>query len=163
MADENINSKEALQGLANINLELKNLNANLKSKDSLNTVGNLRKAIRDESLSSEDEQKVLSKQGLMDLGYEEQDAELRVAANTELKRLREEQDKEKEIEYIKIREWEERFDREQKQKEQEEMKREQRLIQKEMERRAKFDNLDDNTESSLSQLEKFNIDKSKEN
>ena len=68
MADENINSKEALQGLANINLELKNLNANLKSKDSLNTVGNLRKAIRDESLSSEDEQKVLSKQGLMDLG-----------------------------------------------------------------------------------------------
>ena len=39
----------------------------------------------------------------------------------------------------------------------------QRLIQKEMERRAKFGNLDDNTESSLSQLEKFNIDKSKEN
>ena len=98
MADENISSKEALQGLANINLELKNLNANLKSKDSLNTVGNLRKAIREESLSSEDEQKVLSKQGLMDLGYEEKDAELRVAANAELKRLREEQQRLQSIE-----------------------------------------------------------------
>ena len=77
--------------------------------------------------------------------------------------MREEIDKEKEIEYIKIREWEEKFDKEQKLKEQEEMRREQKLLQKEMERRAKFDNLDDNTESSLSQLEKFNIDKSKEN
>ena len=77
--------------------------------------------------------------------------------------MREEIDKEKEIEYIKIREWEEKFDRDQKLKEQEEMRREQKLLQKEMERRAKFGNLDDNTESSLSQLEKFNIDKSKEN
>ena len=77
--------------------------------------------------------------------------------------MREEIDKEKEIEYIKIREWEEKFDKEQKLKEQEEMRREQKLLQKEMERRAKFGNLDDNTESSLSQLEKFNIDKSKEN
>ena len=98
MADENISSKEALQGLANINLELKNLNAKLTSSDSLNTVGNLRKAIREESLSSEDEQKVLSKQGLMDLGYEERDAELRVAANAELKRLREEQQRLQSIE-----------------------------------------------------------------
>ena len=98
MADENISSKEALQGLANINLELKQLNAKLTSSESLNTVGNLRKAIREESLSSEDEQKVLSKQGLMDLGYEERDAELRVAANAELKRLREEQQRLQSIE-----------------------------------------------------------------
>ena len=42
------------------------------------------------------------------------------------------------------------------------MRREQRLIQKEMERRAKFDNIN-NTDSSLSQLEKFSIDKSKKN
>ena len=76
--------------------------------------------------------------------------------------MREEIDKEKEIEYIKIREWEEKFDKEQKLKEQEEMRREQRLIQKEMERRAKFDNIN-NTDSSLSQLEKFSIDKSKKN
>ena len=46
--------------------------------------------------------------------------------------------------------------------EQEEMRREQKLIQKEMERRAKFDNIN-NTDSSLSQLEKFSIDKSKKN
>ena len=72
------------------------------------------------------------------------------------------EDKEIDIEYIKIREWEEKFDKEQKLKEQEEMRREQRLIQKEMERRAKFDNID-NTEGSLSQLEKFSIDKSKKN
>tara|TARA_B100000963_G_scaffold167428_2_gene145423 strand:- start:770 stop:901 length:132 start_codon:yes stop_codon:yes gene_type:complete len=43
------------------------------------------------------------------------------------------------------------------------MRREQKLIQKEMERRAKFDDIDNNGESSFSQLEKFNIDKSKEN
>ena len=72
-------------------------------------------------------------------------------------------DKEKEIEYIKIREWEEKFDRDQKLREQEEMRREQRLIQKEMERRAKFENINNNTKSSLSQLEKFSIDKSKKN
>ena len=76
--------------------------------------------------------------------------------------MREEEEKEKEIEYIKIREWEEKFDKDQKLKEQEEMRREQRLIQKEMERRAKFDNIN-NTDSSLSQLEKFSIDKSKKN
>ena len=58
---------------------------------------------------------------------------------------------------------EDKFDREQKLREQEEMRREQRLIQKEMERRAKFDNIDNNSESSLSQLEKFSIDKSKKN
>ena len=77
--------------------------------------------------------------------------------------LKEEEEKEKEIEYIKIREWEDKFDRDQKLREQEEMRREQRLIQKEMERRAKFDNIDNNSESSLSQLEKFSIDKSKKN
>ena len=43
------------------------------------------------------------------------------------------------------------------------MRREQKLLQKEMERRAKFENINDNNESSLGQLEKFNIDKSKEN
>ena len=77
--------------------------------------------------------------------------------------MREEIDKEKEIEYIKIREWEDKFDRDQKLKEQEEMRREQKLLQKEMERRAKFDNINNNSESSFSQLEKFNIDKSKKN
>ena len=91
MADDNLNSEQALQGLAQINLSIKQLNDNLKSKDALNTVGNLRKAIQQENLSSEDEQKLISKQGLMDLGYEEEDAKMRVAANLELKRLRDEQ------------------------------------------------------------------------
>ena len=35
MADENISSKEALQGLANINLELKQLNAKLTSPETV--------------------------------------------------------------------------------------------------------------------------------
>ena len=42
MADDNLNSEQALQGLAQINLSIKQLNDNLKSKDALNTVGNLR-------------------------------------------------------------------------------------------------------------------------
>ena len=44
--------------------------------------------------------------------------------------MKEEESKKKELEYIKIKEWEEKFDREQKIREQEEIRREQRLIQK---------------------------------
>ena len=77
--------------------------------------------------------------------------------------MKEEEDRQKEAEFIKIREWEEKFDREQKQKEQEEIRREQRLIQKEIEKRARFDEIDKNLKSSSSALENFNIDKSKEN
>jgi len=77
--------------------------------------------------------------------------------------LKEEEDRQKEAEFIKIREWEEKFDRERKQKEQEEIRREQRLIQKEIEKRARFEEIDKNLKSSSSGLENFNIDKSKEN
>ncbi len=77
--------------------------------------------------------------------------------------MKEEEDRQKEAEFIKIREWEEKFDREQKQKEQDEIRREQRLIQKEIEKRARFDEIDKNLKSSSSALENFNIDKSKEN
>ena len=77
--------------------------------------------------------------------------------------MKEEEDRQKEAEFIKIREWEEKFDREQKQKEQDEIRREQRLIQKELEKRARFDEIDKNLKSSSSGLENFNIDKSKEN
>ena len=83
--------------------------------------------------------------------------------NRPLKILKEEEDRQKEAEFIKIREWEEKFDREQKQKEQDEIRREQRLIQKEIEKRARFDEIDKNLKSSSSGLENFNIDKSKEN
>ena len=82
---------------------------------------------------------------------------------TEDEELQEEEDRQKEAEFIKIREWEEKFDRERKQKEQEEIRREQRLIQKEIEKRARFDEIDKNLKSSSSGLENFNIDKSKEN
>ena len=90
MADDNLSNELALKGLAQINLSIKQLNDKLTSTDRLNTVGNLRKAIKEESLSSEDEQKLQTKQGLMDLGFEQQDAELRVAANEELRRLKSE-------------------------------------------------------------------------
>ena len=77
--------------------------------------------------------------------------------------MKEEEDRQKEAEFIKIREWQEKFDREQKQKEQDEIRREQRLIQKEIEKRARFDEIDKNLKSSSGGLENFNIDKSKEN
>ena len=77
--------------------------------------------------------------------------------------MKEEEDKQKELEYIKIKEWEEKFDRDQKLREQEEIRREQRLIQKEMEKRAKFDDIENNSNKPVSGLEKFDIDKSKEN
>ena len=77
--------------------------------------------------------------------------------------MKEEEDRQKEAEFIKIREWEEKFDREQKQKEQQEIRREQRLIQKEIEKRTRFEEIDKNLKSSSSGLENFNIDKSKEN
>ena len=77
--------------------------------------------------------------------------------------MKEEENKQKELEYIKIKEWEEKFDRDQKLKEQEEIRREQRLMQKELEKREKFENLENKTSDPVSGLEKFNIDKSKEN
>ena len=58
---------------------------------------------------------------------------------------------------------EEKFDRDQKVKEQEEIRREQRLMQKEMEKRSKFENLEDDNNKTKSGLEKFDIDKISEN
>ena len=74
-----------------------------------------------------------------------------------------EEEQKKKLEYIKIKEWEEKFDREQKLREQEEIRREQRLIQKENEKKARFENPDNNTNNQVSGLEKFSVDKSKEN
>ena len=77
--------------------------------------------------------------------------------------MKEEESKKKELEYIKIKEWEEKFDREQKIREQEEIRREQRLIQKEMEKKSKFDEIEKSSSKPAGGLENFNIDKSKEN
>ena len=63
---------------------------------------------------------------------------------------------------MKIKEWEEKFDREQKIREQQENLREQRLKQKELERLRSFK--DEEINNNLSKgLEKFEIDKTKEN
>lgn len=91
MADE-INNEQASVWLSQINLGIRQLNENLKSKDALNSVGNLKKALKESNLSDEDTQKVISKQGLMELGYDSEDADIRIAANTELQRLREKQE-----------------------------------------------------------------------
>jgi len=91
MADE-INNEQASVWLSQINLGIRQLNENLKSSDSMNSVGNLKKALKESNLSDEDTQKVISKQGLMELGYDSEDADIRVAANTELQRLREKQE-----------------------------------------------------------------------
>ena len=78
--------------------------------------------------------------------------------------IKEEEDRKKQLEYIKIKEWEEKFDREQKIREQKENLREQRLRQKELDRLKSFDedtkSLDENLSSGL---QKFDIDKSKKN
>ena len=68
------------------------------------------------------------------------------------------------MEYIKIKEWEEKFDREQKEREHKENLREQRLRQKELEKLKSFEKEESSIESNYSSgLEKFDIDKSKEN
>ena len=53
--------------------------------------------------------------------------------------IKQEEEKQKELEFIKIKEWEEKFDREQKIREQRENIREQKLRQKELERLKSFE------------------------
>jgi len=79
--------------------------------------------------------------------------------------LKEEEEKQKQLEYIKIKEWEEKFDKEQKINEANERRREQRLLQKELDKQRIFDEKDQDTvdKGFSSQLEKLDIDKSKKN
>ena len=93
-----------------------------------------------------------------------------------------EEDKKKELEYIKIKEWEEKFDKEKKLKEQQEILRDQRLREIELEKMKKFDELENQKNSidyglknrSINQekikqkeltraLDNFDIDKTKKN
>ena len=53
--------------------------------------------------------------------------------------------------------------REQKVKEQEEIRREQRLMEKELEKRARMEKIDNDLNNPVSALEKIKVDKSKEN
>ena len=73
--------------------------------------------------------------------------------------IKEEEEKQRELEYIKIKEWEEKFDREQKAKEHIENLREQRLKQKELEKLGAFEEKENDMSSAL---EKFDRDKTKE-
>ncbi len=68
------------------------------------------------------------------------------------------------MEYIKIKEWEEKFDKKQKAKEHQENLREQRLRQKELERLKSFEEKENPVENNFSSsLETFKVDTTKEN
>ena len=75
-----------------------------------------------------------------------------------------EEEKQKELEYLKIKEWEEKFDREQKAKEHRENLREERLRQRELEKLKSFEKTENPIDKNLSSsLEKFKVDVTKEN
>ena len=68
------------------------------------------------------------------------------------------------MENIKIKEWEEKFDREQKAREHRENLRDQRLRQKELEKLKAFEEEENVINKKYSSgLEKFDVDKTKEN
>ena len=76
----------------------------------------------------------------------------------------EDEERKKQLEYIKIKEWEEKFDREQKAREHRENIREQRLRQKEIERLKSFNRDEKQVDQKLtSGLQNFDIDKTSEN
>ena len=76
--------------------------------------------------------------------------------------MKEDEDRKKKLEYIRIQEWEEKFDHEQKLKEQAEIRREQKLKEKELLRLKS--NEDKNLDNpALPSLENFKVDKTSEN
>ena len=78
--------------------------------------------------------------------------------------IRQEEEKEKQLENIKIKEWEEKFDRDQRAREHKENLREQRLRQKELEKLRAFEEKQNKLENNYSSgLEKFDVNKTKEN
>ena len=82
----------------------------------------------------------------------------------EIKAFKEDEKRKKQLEYIKMKEWEEKFDREQKAKEHRENLREQRLRQKELERLKSFESNEKQIDQNLtSGLQNFDIDKTSEN
>ena len=74
----------------------------------------------------------------------------------------EEEERKKKLEYIKIKEWEEKFDREQKLQEQEEIRREQKLKERELQR-LRLEEKENLKPAVSKRLENFDIDKSSEN
>ena len=76
--------------------------------------------------------------------------------------MKEEEERKKKLEYIKIKEWEEKFDQEQKLREQAEIRREQRLKEKELDKIRPEENSNLKPTVSTS-LENFEVDKTSEN
>ena len=83
--------------------------------------------------------------------------------NKELKTLKEDEERKKQLEYIKIKEWEEKFDRDQKEKELAENRRELRLRQKELEKNKQVENLVDDGSNLNLELKNFDIEKNTKN
>ena len=79
--------------------------------------------------------------------------------------MKEDEERKKQHEYIKIKEWEEKIDIERKTKEREEIRRDQRLKQRELEKIRKFEELENqSTNINLNlDLEEFKVDKSTKN
>ena len=78
--------------------------------------------------------------------------------------IKEEDEKQNELEYIKIKEWEVKFAREQIAKEHRENLREERLRQRELEKLKSFEKTENPVDKNLSSgLEKFEVDVTKEN
>ena len=78
--------------------------------------------------------------------------------------MKQEEERQKELEFIKIKEWEEKFDREQKAREHREILREEKLRQKELEKLKSFEKKESSADSNFSSgLEKFKVDVTKEN
>ena len=75
--------------------------------------------------------------------------------------MREEEDRKRKIEFIRLKEWEEKFDEEKRLEEQEEFRREERLKARELRNIDKNDK--NEIEISTSTLEKFEIDKTSKN
>ena len=79
-----------------------------------------------------------------------------------LKELEEEEERKRNIEYIRMQEWEEKFDQQKKLEEQEELRREKRLKERELSK-YKPDESENLEISSSTSLENFEIDKSSQN
>ena len=81
-----------------------------------------------------------------------------------IKAMKEEEERKKKIEFIKIKEWEEKFDKEQKMKEEEERLREERLRKRELESLKRQEVEEKEVKEELAnRLKTFNIDKTTKN
>ena len=88
MADENQNNAEITQSINGLKTAIQSLQKDMRSS----SYTEMKDAVKDgvkEASEGEDIQRVSD---LKALGYDEQDAQLRIAANTELVRLREQQE-----------------------------------------------------------------------